>query len=199
MGDVTQFPGSGGGKKGGGRGRPPTGNSGDSLLSMHAMSQLLRVDRSVITKWTKLRENPCPTVHNPDDGSGKGWVFDMAEVWQWHGDHVRSTAIAATLAAHGPVDGEILDWDERGKRAKTLKAELELGVFQDDLLFAEDVAARRDREHGRFAQEIRSIPAKAAKDINPKDQARIQEILERYHDAALDRLAKGDVDDDDDE
>jgi hypothetical protein len=193
MSNVTKFP---SGKKTGGRGRPPTGNSGERLLSMNALGQLLGVDRSVITKWCKLRDAPCPTVHNPDDGSGKGWTFDMGDVWRWHEQHVRQAAINATLAAHGGIDGELLDWDERTKRARAIDKELDLGIKQGDLLFAEDVAAKRDEEHGRFAQELRSIPAKAAKDINPKDQTRIQGILERYHDAALTRLAKGGVDDD---
>jgi capsid protein len=59
-------------------------------------------------------------------------------------------------------------------------------VKQGDLIFTEDVAARRDEEHGRFAQELRSIPAKAAKDINPKDQARIQgKAAHRYKAAVL--------------
>jgi hypothetical protein len=159
------------------------------------MAELVGVDRSVVTKWCKLREDPCPTVHNPDDGSGKGWVFDFHEVWRWHEKHVRQSAINATLAAHGGPEGELLDWDERTKRARAIDKELDLGVKQGDLLFAEDVAAKRDEEHGRFAQELRSIPAKAAKDINPRDQGRIQGILERYHDAALARLAKGGDDD----
>ncbi|WP_417582887.1 hypothetical protein [Pelagibacterium sp.] len=199
MSNVTEFPGGkkrGNGKGGGGPGRPPTGNNGDRLVSMHALGQLLGVDRSAITRWVKTPDNPCPSVHDPKDGAGKGWVFDVKAVVEWRIETTRRAAVAAALSNTG-VDGEMLDFDERYKRGRAVEKELNVGVLQDSLVFAVDVAKARDEEIGRFAQEIRAIPAKAARDINPKDQVRIQGLLDRYIDAALDRLADGGDDDDD--
>lgn len=151
------------------------------------LADILGMTRHTVVEYATKRG--MPYVQAADRNAGTPWLFDTAQIFDWHREQAIQESLQYSGVASGPDEIPKEEADRRKAVAQAALAEVELDEVKRTVVKVDDVAGIVAAEYAEVRSVLMNVPAKVAPTCAAYTKAtEIQDEIERAIADALDGM-----------